>query len=71
MQNLQPTDNANFLRDIDTNALINTNVAELQSLKARRDKIVQREKQRTAEVEDLKKQIEELKQLIQIAVGSN
>lgn len=65
MANLYPTDNGNFLRDIDTNALINNNIEELQILRSQRDKIAQREAQRNAEVNELKKQIDELKQLIQ------
>ena len=71
MTNLYPTDNGNFLRDIDTNALINNNIEELQILRSQRDKITQREHQRNEEVNELKNQIEELKRLVLKAVGSN
>jgi hypothetical protein len=67
MSDLKQTDDANFLRDITNNALINRNVNELQILKAQRDKFIQRDK----EVNDLKQQIEELKLLIQNVVRGN
>ena len=58
--NLKLTDDANYLRDITNNALINKNKGELEILKAQRDKLLQRDRQ----IDDLKQQLEELKSLI-------
>lgn len=58
--NLKLTDDANYLRDITNNALINKNKGELEILKAQREKLLQRDRQ----IDDLKLQLEELKSLI-------
>ena len=58
--NLKLTDDANYLRDITNNALINKNKGEMEILRAQRDKLLQRDRQ----IDDLKQQLEELKSLI-------
>lgn len=67
MDNLKQTDDANFLRDVTNNSLINKNKGELEILKAQRNKLVQRDKQ----IDDLKQQLEELKNLVLKGVGSS
>ena len=54
------TDNANYLRDLDQGALINKNKEELELLKRQRN----RETVRNQELDDLKRQVEELTRLI-------
>lgn len=57
---LAQTDNPNYKRDTTTGALINNNREELELLRAKRDIELNRSK----EIEDLKKQIEELTRLV-------
>jgi hypothetical protein len=54
------TDNTSFIRDLTTGALINSNKDELALLKKQRSKELERDQQ----LNDLKKQVEELTRLI-------
>jgi hypothetical protein len=54
------TDNPSFIRDLTTGALINSNKDELALLKKQRSKELERDQQ----LNDLKKQVEELTRLI-------
>lgn len=58
--NYTPTDNPNFVRERSSGALINNNTGELNMLRAQRDRVFNDRK----EMQDLKRQIEELKRLI-------
>jgi hypothetical protein len=57
---LVQTDNKNFVRDMSSNALINTNIEELRLLKAQREK----ELGRDSEILSLKQELEYLKKLV-------
>ncbi len=55
-----PTDDPSFFREFYSGALINNNVAELQVLKAQRDKVLQQKN----EMDDLRNQLEQIKSLL-------
>jgi hypothetical protein len=60
-------DHDDLVRDINTKAVLNSDLSSLQQYKARRAK----EWQKESEMQEMKKEISELKALIQLLVEKN
>lgn len=63
MTNVVPTDDANFVKDVGTNAVLNTNVAAYQAYKMQRQSI-QSAEQMSKELSELKSEFSEIKNLL-------
>lgn len=59
-----PTDDSSFLRDLDSNALINSDVTSFQQYKSRRKKIKEEEKEHQARYDFLLNKVEELSKIV-------
>jgi len=61
MNTLKIKDNEGFVRDVDTKAVLNSDLTGLEKYKARRNK----EREMNDDVQSLKKDMQEIKELLQ------